>query len=141
MRGCAAHGGIFLTNITFYMGTCSSNCDRGIGFRCGTAGFILCDDGNLQLCNMGKCNPPINQRSDRQMKASYTFYDNNTLKLKFLNPIPDEEKNNNLFEVDKDDYYYAIRSNKNCTIKVILVNLDKQEWWGREWNKKIRINI
>ena len=39
------------------------------------------------------------------------------------------------------DYYKAVQSNKECRIKVIIVNLDKQEWWGKEWNKKIRINI
>ena len=103
--GCGGQGGILATDITFYMGTCKSECERGIGFRCGTAGIILCKDGDVQLCSMGKCFPPINQRSDRHMKASYTFYDNNTMKLTFLNPIPDEEKNNNIFEVEQDDFF------------------------------------
>lgn len=103
--GCGWHGGILHTDITFYMGTCRSNCERGIGFRCGTAGIILCKDGDVQLCHMGKCQPPLDFRSERQMKASYTFYDNNTMKLTFLNPIPEEENNNNFFEVDQDDFF------------------------------------
>ena len=103
--GCAWDGGILTTDIIFYMGTCKSHCERGIGFRCGTAGIILCGDGAVHLCDMGKCNAPLNQRPERQMKASYTFYDNNTMKLTFLNPIPEEENNNNIFEVDQDDFF------------------------------------
>lgn len=38
-------------------------------------------------------------------------------------------------------YFNAVRSNNRCRIKVILINLDKQEWWGKEWQNKIRINI
>jgi hypothetical protein len=38
-------------------------------------------------------------------------------------------------------YYKAALGNKNSRIKVIFLNLDKQQWWGEEWNKKINIII
>ena len=31
----------------------------------------------------------------------------------------------------------AIEDNKYSTFKVVLLNLDKQAWWGDEWNKKL----
>jgi hypothetical protein len=35
-------------------------------------------------------------------------------------------------------YLKAIHENKYSRFKIILLNLDKQAWWGEEWNKKIR---
>jgi len=37
--------------------------------------------------------------------------------------------------------YRAATNNKNAKIHTIFLNLDKQEWWGEEWNKKIQISI
>lgn len=33
--------------------------------------------------------------------------------------------------------YYSALTNRLATIQIVFLNLDKQEWWGEEWNKKI----
>jgi len=35
----------------------------------------------------------------------------------------------------------AIKDNTKARIRIILVNFDKQEWWGREWIDKIKLEI
>jgi hypothetical protein len=35
----------------------------------------------------------------------------------------------------------ACRQNASAKIDIILVNFDKQEWWGKEWNEKIHIEV
>ena len=35
----------------------------------------------------------------------------------------------------------AIKDNKKARIHIILVNFDKQEWWGSEWIDKIKLEI
>lgn len=42
---------------------------------------------------------------------------------------------------DIKKYLKAIHSNKHSRFKVILLNLDKQAWWGKEWNEKIQLNL
>jgi len=41
---------------------------------------------------------------------------------------------------DLKKYYFSSISNRFAKIKVVFLNLDKQEWWGEEWLKKININ-
>jgi hypothetical protein len=48
---------------------------------------------------------------------------------------------NRLQVQDLKKYYRAARRNMRSEIKVIFLNLDKQEWWGPEWNRKIDISI
>jgi hypothetical protein len=43
--------------------------------------------------------------------------------------------------INLNKYYDAARQNKMSRIRVLFLNLDKQEWWGPEWNGKIRLNI
>jgi hypothetical protein len=35
----------------------------------------------------------------------------------------------------------AIKDNTKARIRIILVNFDKQEWWGSEWIDKIKLEI
>ena len=35
----------------------------------------------------------------------------------------------------------AVAQNQSARIKVVMVNFDKQEWWGEEWLKKINIEV
>ena len=42
---------------------------------------------------------------------------------------------------DIHKYLEAIHENKHSRFKIILLNLDKQSWWGEEWNKKIRLSV
>lgn len=40
---------------------------------------------------------------------------------------------------DLKKYYYSALTNRSATIQIVFLNLDKQEWWGEEWDKKINI--
>ena len=40
---------------------------------------------------------------------------------------------------DLKKYYYSALTNRSASIQIVFLNLDKQEWWGEEWNKKINI--
>jgi len=42
---------------------------------------------------------------------------------------------------DIKKYYYSAMNNRNTKFKIIFLNLDKQEWWGKEANDKIIIPI
>lgn len=35
--------------------------------------------------------------------------------------------------------YLSAQLNRFAKIKTVFINLDKQEWWGEEWNEKIKI--
>ena len=48
---------------------------------------------------------------------------------------------NKIQVTDLKNYCKAAKTNKNVVIKIVFVNLDKQEWWGDEWNRKIKIDI
>jgi len=37
-------------------------------------------------------------------------------------------------------YLRAVKANPYSTFKVILLNLDKQQWWGEKWNNAIKIS-
>jgi hypothetical protein len=40
---------------------------------------------------------------------------------------------------DLKKFYFSARINRFAKIRIVFLNLDKQEWWGEEWNKKINI--
>lgn len=106
---CSNHGGSLGGQLQWILATCRSNCQRGIGFRCGRQGVLYCQDGTVIFCTWG-ANCPSSARGvnpERDMEASYELYDNGTLKLAFLKPIPNEEKNlptGDVFEVEQTDY-------------------------------------
>jgi hypothetical protein len=37
-------------------------------------------------------------------------------------------------------FYKAALNNSSSNIQIIFLNLDKQEWWGKDWNEKIQIS-
>lgn len=39
------------------------------------------------------------------------------------------------------DYTKAAHLNKRARVKVVLINYDKQEWWGQEWKDRLNIKI
>ena len=47
---------------------------------------------------------------------------------------------NKLQVKDLKKVYFSAQANQFSKIKIIFLNLDKQEWWGDEWNNKISIN-
>lgn len=36
-------------------------------------------------------------------------------------------------------FFQSAQLNRFASIKTVFLNLDKQEWWGEEWNQKIKI--
>jgi len=42
---------------------------------------------------------------------------------------------------DLNNIYHSSATNRFAKIKVVFLNLDKQQWWGDEWNKKINISF
>jgi hypothetical protein len=100
---CPVGSSAVMSQIVWYLATCRSNCTRGIGFRCGREGFIVCSDGTTVYCFRGSNCPNNTGSSSRKMKASYTFYDNGTIKLTFLNPVPEDERGNTVFEVEESE--------------------------------------
>lgn len=41
---------------------------------------------------------------------------------------------------DIKQIYYSALMNRYSKIDIVFLNLDKQKWWGEEWNNKININ-
>lgn len=106
---CNGHGGSSGGILSWTLATCRSNCTRVIGFRCGREGILFCQDGTTIICTWGS-NCPSQAKGtvpERDMEASYMFYDNGTMKLTFNKQIPDLEKNaanGDIFEVESTDY-------------------------------------
>jgi len=47
---------------------------------------------------------------------------------------------NKLQVEDLKKFYFSALQNRFSRINIVFLNLDKQEWWGKEWNEKIKIN-
>lgn len=106
---CNGHGGTIGGGISWHLSTCRSNCQRGIGFRCGRDGYLICQDGTTIICssivNCGNVAKGIDP--DRDMSAIYTIYDNGTMKLSFnkaIPPIERETETGNIFDVETTDF-------------------------------------
>lgn len=103
---CSCDGQLIRGGVRWDIATCRSNCQRGLGFRCGRSGWLICSDG--YICqDFKKSTCPSEETSlpatNRQMSAEYTFYNNNTLKLTFKNSRPIEEAGNSTFEIEAED--------------------------------------
>lgn len=98
---CSSHGGTAAFSLTWVIATCRSDCSKGLGFRCGREGFLLCRDGSSVICVAGANCPNNNTRT---MRAELTFYTNNTVKLIFLNAVPSDELSNTTFEVEQTEF-------------------------------------
>jgi|CXWL01.1.fsa_nt_gi hypothetical protein len=106
---CNGHGGSTGGVLQWTLATCRTNCQRGIGFRCGRQGILYCQDGTTIFCIWGSSCPDAGRgvNPERDMEASYELYENGTMKLTFLKPIPNEEKNSEtgyIFEVEQEDF-------------------------------------
>ena len=121
---CAGHGGSAGGTLSWILATCRSNCSRGIGFRCGREGILICQDGSVIACIWGSNCPNANRASapERQMNASYELFENGTMKLTFKKPVPDVEKNSSagdVLEVEQSDYVKfnapVLANGENCT--------------------------
>jgi len=102
---CSGHGGTVGGGISWTVATCKSKCSSGIGFRCGSDGWVKCSDGAIVVVrhHNTKCTNLVQAPQHRQMNSEYVFYENNTLKWVFLNAMPEEEIGNNIFEIEEDD--------------------------------------
>jgi hypothetical protein len=102
---CFRHGGTVAAGLNWNIATCKSNCTRGLGFRCGGENYIRCGDGTVVIVGVRDDSCPHDK--SRQISADFSFYDNNTLSFTFLSPLPEEEKENNDFEIE-DDITFSI---------------------------------
>jgi hypothetical protein len=97
---CSRHGGTVGYGRSWNIATCKSDCSRGLGFRCGGEEYAKCSDGTIEILGVRGDHCPGDK--PRRISADIRFYDNNTLSLTFLSALPEEEKDNNEFEVEED---------------------------------------
>jgi len=121
---CDAHGGTSGYRRQWNVATCKSNCNTGIGFRCGGSMYRVCADGfycdprpfspscppvdttptppaSASILKMKNFESKIPQ-NNRSMDANCIFYSNNTIKFLFQNSLPKAENSNNIMEVEDE---------------------------------------
>lgn len=103
MDPCSGHGSTVAYGVSWIIATCKSDCNRGLGFRCGRETYIRCGDGTTFIVDHhdGGC-PTHIIAADRKISANIHFYDNNTVTLEFLSSLPEEERENTKFEMEDD---------------------------------------
>lgn len=96
---CLLHGGSVGVGVSWHLATCRTNCDHGIGFRCGRETYVICKDGtHLEVSqSMGNC---PNASTTKDMSGTFTFYNNNTAKISFTTDMISREAGNSTFEVE-----------------------------------------
>lgn len=109
------HGPTVALSVSWQLATRRSNCQRGIGFRCGRSGIITCQDGTVLILSNGVL---INRR----MGATITRADNK-LKFTFLKPMPVDEAGNQVFEVEEpyflnNPFRYQLNNDLFTSIKI-----------------------
>lgn len=115
---CDAHGGSVGIGRQWFIATCKSKCETGIGFNCGGTMYLKCKDGsNCDVrifppnCPTDTTPPPpaiidrnrhTLKENDRLMTADCIFLSNNTLKLIFQKPLPKDESSTKHLEVEDE---------------------------------------
>lgn len=103
-RLCDEEGGITSLTLEWELGTCRSNCTRGIGFRCGRRIIAGCRNGSIEVfTHNGSC-PNGASAYSRTMRASLSFYTNGHVKLTFLKAMPLTETGNTNFEIESEEF-------------------------------------
>jgi hypothetical protein len=97
---CFGHGGSVGGGISWNIATCKSHCTKGLGFRCGGETYQRCADGTIVITSIRDDSCPHDK--SRLINADMNFYDNNTLTFIFLSALPEEEHDNNDFEVEEE---------------------------------------
>jgi hypothetical protein len=97
---CLRHGGTVAAGISWNIATCRSGCTRGLGFRCGGETYYRCADGTIVITGTREDSCPHDK--SRLISADMNFYDNNTLTFTFLSALPEEENDNNDFEIEEE---------------------------------------
>jgi hypothetical protein len=92
-----SHGGSESFSMSWNIATCKTDCQKGLGFRCGRRKLYWCADGTLDLEIIPSSCP---ETKDRLMEADVLFYDNNTIKFVFKKALPESERGNSSFEVE-----------------------------------------
>jgi hypothetical protein len=89
------------------LATCRTNCDRGIGFRCGRRASAVCNNGSVDvITHPGSCpNGATAYPYTRYMAANLTFYRGGDVKLTFLAPMPVTEIGNTDFEIEANEAF------------------------------------
>ena len=105
--------GAISATYTVILSTCASSCGSGIGFKCdgGYWTFTYAMGRSCQQQDKMRCviiPPPLvptNSVTSNRIATTYKliFYNNGTMKYLFLSPLPEEEKNNNICEIEYPD--------------------------------------
>ncbi len=95
---CDDHGGPASTGMQWTVATRKSECERGIGFRCGTRLRVTCGNGYVWYGEWSGLH-----RASRSMESTFVFYTNNTLKITLDQPLPPGETSRYM-EVDEVTY-------------------------------------
>ena len=97
---CAYPDRAVVFQVTWIIATCKSHCTRGIGFRCGSEGWLICASGKMVSCYKGERCPHMVATEHRSMTGALNFYEDGTVKITFQNPLPREEQGQTDFEVE-----------------------------------------
>lgn len=98
---CVQHGGTVGVGVSWDLATCRSNCEHGIGFRCGRETYVACKDGTHIVISHSNGHCPGD--NSRIMTGMFEFYDNGTAKIIFTQPMISEEQGNTTFEMEGDE--------------------------------------
>jgi hypothetical protein len=79
---------------------------------------------NLRDTNGDSISSEFINSNDYVVVLPFAIYQGNTIQVK-----------------DVKKYIKAILKNQRSKIQIVLLNFDKQEWWGEEWNKRIELTI
>ena len=99
---CIDHGGTVYGQVYWIIATLRSGCTRGIGFRCGTTGLLICGDHTIFSWKNGALVKGV--EPERVGQADLTFdLKQQQVTFIFSKPLPGEKEDDpNLFTVDND---------------------------------------
>lgn len=99
---CNNNGGVYAAHIEWIIGTIRSGCTRGIGFRCGTHGWLICGDHTILVWKNGLLVRDFDPNRVGDANAEFDLKEQ-TVTFSFLKELPDEkEDDHNVFTVDED---------------------------------------
>jgi len=95
---CAGHGGVVEAGVSWAIATRRSDCERGIGFRCGHFFYAKCMDGVIIKWHPLDEDIPDNPR---KFHGTILFFDTH-LEITFDQLVPETEIGNTQFEMEGD---------------------------------------
>lgn len=99
---CNDHGGVVAGHIEWQIATLRSGCKRGIGFRCGSHGWLICADQTILTWKGAELSKGLDPKRLGDAEILLNLKEN-TVVFRMLKPLPDEpEDDRAVFTVDED---------------------------------------